>query len=334
MFLREYIYVDLDKVRGIISQILDGVPESAKSLERREKDAELKNRNIGGFGKKRADEESSERSMADSLFKILEEELEALTVLRDISDALSSSSDWGALAEGICPGSVVRITAPGKLFHPKQLSHALVGIATAAHGVASFASESIPAQTPSNKNRTGNKRNQRHAPFPDRGDTSYPEDLLPSDETLPLLDLPREQVAGLIRLVRGIYDDGVHLNLRPRGQEGPFVSARLESGRRYLDSSPEILFSRYGLSDQDWTIVGIVGQLGRPKSASDEPMFAEDGRFDRSAMIDLVDNFLSLAGDAGLVDAPACPGFTVIPLAVYRAIGWAVYPVSPDGAVV
>jgi hypothetical protein len=334
LFLREYIYVDQDKVRGIISQILEGVPESAKSLERSEKDAELKNRQIGGFGKKSADEESSERSMADSLFKILEDELEALTVLRDISKELNSSSDWEALAENVRPGSVVRITAPGKLFHPNQLSHALVGIATAAHGVASFSPESSPAQTPPGKNRPGNKRSQRQAPFSDRGDSSYPEDLLPSDETLPLLDLPREQVAGLIRLVRGIYDDGVHLNLRPRGKEGPFVSARLESGRRYLDSSPEILFSRYGLSDQDWTIVGIVGQFGRPESDSDEPVLTQEGRFDRSAMIDLVDNFLSLAGASGLVDAPTYPGFTVIPLAVYRSIGWTDLPDYPDGAVV
>ena len=99
------------------------------------------------------------------------------------------------------------------------------------------------------------------------------------------------------------------------------ISARLEPGRRFLDSSPEILFSRYGLAQQEWTVVGIVGQLGSrimPDEVDD--VTNDDGTsVNRGKFVDLVGRFLG--STAGLVDLPQDPGFSIIPLAVYRGIG-------------
>ena len=68
MFLREYLYVDIDKVRGILSQIAEGVPESTTEIERKEKAAEVRISVLGGLGRKRIDEASTEKNLGDSLF--------------------------------------------------------------------------------------------------------------------------------------------------------------------------------------------------------------------------------------------------------------------------
>lgn len=318
MFLREYLYVDSDKVRGILSQIGDGIPESATTLERKEKDAAAKNNWIGSFGRRTVDEESIQKDMADSLFKILEEELEAQGMLRDISEELASQPIDASLTAQIFPGSLLRITAPGTLFHPGQLSHSLVGIATAAYGVSHLVGSNEAETLDLGKQRKGGQQAKVRTV-----QTGGPEDVLSVfPDPIPLLNTPRDFIGGIIQFVRGTFSDGVHLHLRPQGVQGPIITARLEDGRRFLDSTPEILFSRYGLGEQEWTLVGTVGQLGA-NHESEYPEIADaDGNMNRAAMVKLVETFLGQAGDVGLIDLPARSGFSVVPLAVYRAIGW------------
>lgn len=165
------------------------------------------------------------------------------------------------------------------------------------------------------------ERNNRQA----AANPQVPEDFLPTADPVPLMDIPRAQLSGMIKLIRGVFGEGVHLHLRPLGPDGPIVSARLEMGRRFLDSSPEVLVSRYGLTRQDWTVVGMVGQLGRRSGiTSVEDVTNGDKTVNRAKLVDLVASFLGET--AGLVDLPQAPGFSIIPLALYRSIG---APLSP-----
>jgi hypothetical protein len=318
MFLREYIYVDSDKVRGIMSQIEDGIPESATTLERKEKGVEAKNNWVGSLGRRSIDEESVEKSMGDSLFKILEEELEAQCILQDISADLAAQPSHEDVDEKIRPGSLVRITAPGTLFHPGQLSHSLVGIATAAHGVSHIVNAREPESLNVGKQHKGTQGGKGRP-----AQTGAPEDALSIfPDPIPVLNITRDFLSGIIQFVRGTFSDGVHLHLRPQGVDGPIISARLEDGRRFLDSTPEILFSRYGLGEQEWTVVGTVGQLGGIHDDTEFPdITGPDGSMNRAAMVKLVETLLGKAGQIGLIDVPAGRGFSVVPLAVYRAIG-------------
>ncbi|WP_155942967.1 hypothetical protein [Mycobacterium sp. 141] len=296
----------------------DGVPESATTLERKEKDAVAKNNWIGSLGRRTIDEESVQKNMGDSLFKILEEELEALGILHDLSEEVAGQQTTSEIMQRIRPGSLIRITAPGTLFHPGQLSHSLVGIATAAYGVSHLVGSAEP--------ETLNIGKQRKSGQPGKGrtvQTGGPEDALSVfPDPIPMLDISRDFVAGIIQFVRGTFSDGVHLHLRPQGVNGPIITARLEDGRRFLDSTPEILFSRYGLGEQEWTLVGTVGQLGSAHEAGYPDIADADGNMNRAAMVKLVETFLGHAGEVGLIDLPASSGFSVVPLAVYRAIGW------------
>lgn len=322
MFLREYIYIDVDKVSGLASQLYDGVPERATSVAAHQKNIHADIRIAGGgFGS--SSEDSVERSLNDSLFKDLESDLESLGLLHDVSQKLSDSSSWSHIGDIAHPGEILRISAPGTLFHARQLSDALLGIATAAHGMADLLSdEGSKADTrsnPSRKKTDAQRRPERAAKQP-LTEPRFPEDFLPVGNQIPIMDIPRRQLAGMIKLVRGVFGEGVHLNLRPAGAEGPTITVRLESGRRFLDSSPDVLMSRYGLYEQEWTVTGIVGQLGRQAPSSEVfDITNEDQSLNRAKLVDLVGNFMSQT--AGLVDIPQDMGFSVVPLALYRTIG-------------
>ena len=88
MFLREYVYVDGDKVTGLASQLYDGVPEKATNVTARQKQIEADLKFLrGGYG--RNSEDSIERSLGDSLFKDLEADLESLGLHADVSEELA-----------------------------------------------------------------------------------------------------------------------------------------------------------------------------------------------------------------------------------------------------
>lgn len=322
MFLREYVYVDVDRVAGLAGQLYDGVPQKAIKVAARQKriDVDLK---LLKSGRHAGSEESTERSLADGLFKDLENDLESLGLLRDYSDDLAHNDSWEKVEQLLTAGQIIRITAPGTLFHPAQMSEAILGIATAAMGLADLGLDkegtaprtAIPPKAKSPEQKLAERAANRSAAEP-----RHPEDYLPSVPNLPVMDVPRRLLSGLIRVTRGTFSEGVHLHLRPLGVDGPLISARLEPGRRFLDSSPEVLFSRYGLAEQEWTAVGVIGQFGSrisPPPVSD--VTNVDGTVNRARFVDLVGNFL--ATSAGLVDLPSAPGFSLIPLAVYRSIG-------------
>jgi len=116
------------------------------------------------------------------------------------------------------------------------------------------------------------------------------------------------------------------LNLILTGDPGDLVATTrfVETGR-YLETEPEILFSRYGLASQEWTIVGSIGAYAKRIRELGEMSFVggddESGRFvDRARFADMMTDFLGVLANAGMVDLPQYPGFSVVPLAAYRVI--------------
>jgi hypothetical protein len=328
MFLRDYLYVDLDKVSGLASQLYDGVPDRATNVTARQKKLEADLKLIrGGTGS--SAEDAIERNLGDSLFKDLEADLESLGLLTDLSESLADIETWESIDDLVSPGQILRITSRGTIFQPAQMSEAILGLATAAHGIAQLdieqPDEARPKTVPPKAKSDAQKKAERSARQHSSAEAKYPEDLLPPGETIPLMNVPRAQLSGMIRVTRGVFGEGVHLHLRPAGQIGPIVSARLEEGRRFLDAAPEVLISRYGLAEQEWTVVGVVGQLGR-QSGGDviDDVTNDDGSINRARFVDLVGQFLEQT--SGLVDLPRAPGFSLVPLALYRSIAGSILP--------
>lgn len=114
--LREYLFVDVPRVRMLVSQLRGGAPESTKSVESRSRHlrANLHLLDVGG-GSQRGEEDTI--ALSDLYVSMLEEDAEALGMLTDLSDRASKRNFWlrGGLRRTLEPGVLLRVTAPTRL---------------------------------------------------------------------------------------------------------------------------------------------------------------------------------------------------------------------------
>ncbi|MGH3474348.1 MAG: hypothetical protein ACRDOT_05465 [Aeromicrobium sp.] len=120
-----------------------------------------------------------------------------------------------------------------------------------------------------------------------------------------------------------MFAPGLHLHLQPEDVDGYGITARLQEGRQFLDSEPDVLFARYGAGLQEWTVVGSIGHYGETvtEAVDNSGLTRPDGTVDRSGFVRFINQFTSFLGTQGFVDVPAAPGFSIVPLAVYRVVG-------------
>jgi len=108
------------------------------------------------------------------------------------------------------------------------------------------------------------------------------------------------------------------------GGAGWAATARLQKGRQYLDADPDVLFSRYGTQPQEWTAVGTIGHYStKPNPLATQGMnFLSDDRTtaDRTRVVSGLNTLMSTVAGQGFADTPKFPGFSIVPLAIYRLI--------------
>jgi hypothetical protein len=128
--------------------------------------------------------------------------------------------------------------------------------------------------------------------------------------------LTAKSVRGIVKIARGLFAPGLHLNLLPTANDRIIVGARLQEGRAYLDSDPEILFARYGLSFQEWTLVGSIGHYAASEPADDLPeaTLIEGDTVVRGRTAQYINAFMNFMGDKGFTGIPQFPGFLLFPL--------------------
>ncbi|MEU7140742.1 hypothetical protein ABZ942_14920 [Nocardia sp. NPDC046473] len=312
--LREYLYVDLEKVKGLASQLYEGIPEATEESRKTTGRTQLGSRYVGLISKDRESDVMDRKLIVDALFPAIERDLEAEGYLQDVSDTVSVAENYGSLIVDDCPpGSIVRITSQGRIVDPRYFARTMVGFATAVNG--------FTLLDPETPRQSGKSR--------PKGQPSRASSV---DETEGIPDLPQgffgdgggitsSTIRGMVKVMRGIYPPAVSMILSPAGVEGPSISIRLEEGRQHLDAEPETLFARYGLGLQEWTVVGMIGYHAvAPEGAIVTDVLDEDKRINRGKLITMVNNFLDSMSGHGLVEMPQAPGFSVVPLAVYRVI--------------
>lgn len=333
MYLREYLYADVDKIRSLAGQLMKGVPEEARSTEKKMKQLTLGMKAVAGSVNDWTSEEYVNRSLADSLFGDLEDILESEGWLIDISDTLQApNSDYAALPRTYPPGALVRITAPGVLFDARFVARVLGSIAAASDGIATLNPSAGQSSVKSASGRT-NQQKKRNANEPEA-------DALESeirDYDSRVLGIDASVLRAIVKISRGLFSPGVHLMLTPRGDDIA-ITARLQEGGKYLETDPEILFSRYGTVRQSWTLVGSIGAYSQKATADEvgKQEFMDSDKISRSKFANFVNYFMQFAGQQGLADMPQSPGFSIVPLAVYRTITKSDHLelLRPDGAVI
>lgn len=332
VLLREFLYVDVSKVRGLMAQLDDGILESTVSTESSKKTT---GGGVKGFASHEAewgDTNQATKSKGDALFSTLESALESEGLLSDISDLVIDSSLWlsGGLRENYPAGSLVRITCNGHLFDSRFVARTFANFAATAVGLQNLdAMDSSPSQTPlPPQAKKAGGAGQKGPKLPKR---AVPADWspLPLEAEIPpdlsVLDggLTGRNLQGIIQVSRGVYSPGLYLNLQPSDEKTHVVSARLEEGRSFLDSDVDVLFARYGVGFQQWSLVGTVGHHGdyHPKVDFKQGDFLDaDGNVVRAAFSQFVNSFMQYLGTLGFADLVQAPAFSVVPIAVYRVL--------------
>ncbi|WDO07853.1 hypothetical protein ME763_20550 [Streptomyces murinus] len=317
MILREFLYVDTDKVRALLAQLDGGIVEESRETERAERRTTIGPRSAAQHLQGTGSESYTNKSLGDALFPTLEDALESELLLHDISEEASEVGLWerGELKAKYPPGSLVRITAPGSLFDTRYAASAF-----AAFGHVNVGLQGIGA-SPSNETQrpVKGKQSQRHArPVKrDDGGAGELEDAIPD---FPAIDgTDGNTLRSFVRIAKGVFTPGLHINLAPA--KGALVSARLQEGRQYLDTEAEILFARYGTERHEWTLVGSIGSYGTEETElPDMDFYNPNGSINRGEFAEAMNAQMRNLGRIGFIDLPQHPGFSIIPFAVYRAI--------------
>ena len=243
-----------------------------------------------------------------SLFPTLEQALESEGILTDLSADLVDDDFWGdPMREQFAPGSLVRITAPGALFDARYVGALFSAFATSWQGLINVgvAKAEPVAAPPLRKGQQGGQRSQK-SPSPWR--LAFVRLRTISRTWISWTAIPRS-VGSTCRVFQrckeAYFPPGIHLNMRPAKSERAIVTARLQEGRKYLDSDAEVLFSRYGVGLQEWTLVGSIGHYGHGAAPESPSLINEDdGSVNRADFVEFVNNLLLNMGETGFVDLP------------------------------
>ncbi len=108
MVLREFLYVDTDKVRGMLAQLDGGVFVEERETTRDDKRSQAGVSRFVQHYQTWGSERQIQKSLGDALFPTLEDTLEVQGVIKDISRELADPAYWTAtrLHAEVPPGTI------------------------------------------------------------------------------------------------------------------------------------------------------------------------------------------------------------------------------------
>ncbi|MFG1848303.1 DUF6414 family protein [Micromonospora carbonacea] len=328
MILREFLYVDTEKVRGMLAQLDGGIAEEARDTTKSDRRTEGGVKGFVGHYQGWGEESYTTKSFGDILFPNLEDALDSSGLITDLSDDLQDATFWTSdkLRGSIDPGTLVRVSSPGSLFDARYVAASLAGFGATYSGLEGIGSVPSASPTTSSRPNRGRPAKQAKGDKPSEADKQI-EDTIPEFAPFKNEDgsegVGPEFFRGMVKIARGLFMPGLHLNLYPTDSDTLSIGVRLQEGRHFLDGDPEILFARYGTGKQFWTVVGTIGHYAN----TDEriaPSYGDitdgNGTVVRGRAAAFINSYMRFLGALGFSDVPQWPGFTIVPLAVYRVI--------------
>ncbi len=120
--LREYLFVDVPRVRMLVSQLRGGAPETTKSVTGRSGRLRASLKLLEGERTSQRSEEDT-LALSDLYVSMLEEDADALGMLSDLSGRANKPKFWkrGGLRRSLEPGMLLRVTAATRLMDASGL---------------------------------------------------------------------------------------------------------------------------------------------------------------------------------------------------------------------
>ena len=322
---REFLYVDVDRVRGLLAQIDGGVVDTIIERQSDRSSGVLGARIFGVQGSKERVEEGAvewTRTLDDAMFSLLEEAAEQANLLRDVPE-LKDISAWadGRVHEALAPGQLVRVEGATQIVDPPHVREELIRALGAVEAYARFEEATNPTpMPPTPSGRTKPKPKDFEA---------WHEAVIDQRILTVLGGVPLDAVGAAAAMLERLLGEAISLRTFPCGaaRSEYVLSGSLADRPGYFRDERGALFAKFGWAPATWTVVAQIGTVPLAHAASDQGPDDENANSEdiepgrvRATMENSAVEIMGALAEAGLMDAPRYPGVTMSPIAVYRDI--------------
>lgn len=308
--VRQFLYVDVDRVRSYLAQLDEGVLESAVNSARSDRSRKILGSALGLGGELSWKEEAGReeaRSLQDLTFVIFEEIADAEGWLSDVPDEVFNPDVWtsGPVRSSMLEGQLLRVAADCQVFDPTQFDARLSRLSDFARAVVELtSSEALVGKS---------QREQ--------------ERILKDAERKLWGEVPAGAVRAMGSLLTSLLHGQIALRVLPCGSGHSALSfgGVLLGRSNYIQQEREALFSRFGPLLQGWTIVMQIETV--PQQVPFDPsgpdvsalsLVNQQDQIDRPGVEKMALEFSRFIDQIGFSEGPRWPSITVTPLAVYR----------------
>jgi hypothetical protein len=321
---KEFLYVDVERVRSYYAQLNRGVIDSVVSTSTTSKaldgEARLAGFGVGGAATREASRQEA-RSLQDLTYVVFEELLEREGLLTDLGSEWADADGWtsGRLHEELHDGQVLRFTGDVQVLDPSFVRDRIAQVARVARAIAGFVLPEAapePARPPSRQGgRTQPGAKGKSATQAREAQKDAAVQALLGGASAGMFD-------DIAEFVTGFTNDSIMVRAQPCGPARPELhfGGVLLSRSDYLQDDREALFSRYGSQLSDWTVVMQVARLPAatsPPAAELQPPLS-NGQIDRVAVERMVSSLVTQVESTGLAEGSVFPAVPVTVLAIYR----------------
>ena len=304
--LRQFLYIDLDRSRSILSQLGGAepwpvAPRPPDPPARSGVDARPVPPAPGDWPRRVA------RSLQEGVFSEAEAMLAKLDLLLDLDEheGIRDPELWaeGAIHDKLSAGQIVRLTADITLLDAQLVSERMARLERLLSGMVVLRGDDFDTKNP----RASEIAVERAV----EGVTG----MRPS------------ALRGMVDVVAGLTGEELVARALPCGLDDPeyHFSGVLGALDSSLLEERSVLFGRYGSQLGRWTIVMQLESVTAPapvsRPAPGQMRIARRGEApERSEFESLMLKFSALMDGIGLTEGPAWPAVTMTPLAIYRAV--------------
>ena len=295
---RNFIYLDFERVRSLLSQIDIGLLDTIQTTRGREQGTDVAGENqipLDLRGSTRASlmfkhEAVETKSLHHYLYSEFEQTVVRQHVLRDLNSEFQDHSWSDRIAQtSLQPGNLFKVTAPLSIFDYEYMTETLRSLIILSEQMPKLQSQG--AKSPQSPSLT---------------------------ETKKLADM-KKQIEAFSKIIESLYAKTISVRIYPDTRSAiPYLLGHLEPVN--LQYNRENLLFLYGQERQRmWTVVGMIAS--KPQLAtSSQALPSQASSQNQIDMEAILEQFLSVFLASGMKYKVSDPAVGVVPLAIYAPI--------------
>lgn len=355
--IRDFLYVDVDRIRGLLAQLEGGVVDQVVERWTASRRSGLAGRLFGIEASRDWLKESDvehQRTIDDALLAVFEEAAQQAGLLVDVP-GISDADRWadGEIHRRVVPGQLLRVEGATQVVDPPHVREEMERTLAVLEGLARFQEANEPTPQPVVPPSRGGHKTRK------TGAEEWTENVV-VNRIEAMLGTPLVAVAAMAHMIERLLGGGIVVRVFPCGMDSPdnVLVGTLADRSGFLRDDRATLFAKYGWSPSQWTVVSQIATVPRPpekatsadgESSSDSEELSrllggaskpEADQTDTSSGTDVTDeesgdddsspsradieqlavSFMGVLAETGLTDVPRFPGLTMSPLAIYRDV--------------